>query len=178
MEYVIAVLIIASIAGYAWMARVRAARERERRELFIWEARQFMADVKERRALRAVESHVILKEGESAFYEESSSLYETRAVRHYQSGYSGFRVAKGLYVGGSSGKSVSTQEWTQIATGKLTVTNKRMIFEGEGASRSVLLSKVLSVEPILGYTVVAVENRQKNMVFEAENSFIRQTFGP
>jgi hypothetical protein len=119
-----------------------------------------------------VPTDLILKSGESAFYSASSALYETRAVRQYQSGYTGFRVAKGIYIGGSRGRSTSSQEWSKIDSGILTITNKRLIFDGGSADRSVALGKILAADSSLDSVEVSVENRQKSMVFAAENPLV------
>jgi hypothetical protein len=134
-----------------------------------------MAGVEQSRALPIVTTNIILKSGESAFYSAPSALYETRAVRHYQSGHTGFRVARGIYIGSTSGRSVSNQEWSKIDTGRLTVTSKRLIFDGGSADRSVPLGKIVSVESSLTGIEVSVEGRQKSMVFEAANPLILAT---
>ncbi len=125
--------------------------------------------------MQPVPARILLKPGETAFYSAPSILYETRAVRHYQSGSVGFRVAKGIYVGGSKGRSISSQEWSQIDAGTLTITNKRLIFDGGGADRTVALNKVLSAESRMDGVEVSAESRQKSMVFAAENPLILAT---
>src|SRR6266496_6106022 len=102
------------------------AQNNKQRALLFAQARDFAASVQQNRALPTVATNIILKPDEVAFYSTPSALYETRAVRHYQAGHTGFRVAKGVYVGGTSGRSTSTQEWAKIDTGWLTITNKRV----------------------------------------------------
>src|SRR5262245_9501232 len=60
--------------------------------------------------------------GEAALDSSQFTLYETRADRRYQAGHAGVRVMSGVWVGGSSGQSTSTQEWALIDTGMLTIT--------------------------------------------------------
>jgi hypothetical protein len=116
-----------------------------------------------------------MKSGETAFYSAPSALYETIAVRHYQSGHTGFRVAKGVYLGGSSGRSISSQEWSKIDSGTLTVTSKRLIFDGGTADRNAALTKILSAESRIDGVDVSVENRQKSMFFTAANPLVLAT---
>ncbi|MFA6563973.1 MAG: hypothetical protein WCV00_18875 [Verrucomicrobiia bacterium] len=171
-----AVLIVAVVVFLVIYGKVAAKRrEEERRKMLVTDARLFLADLKESRALPIVQTKIILKPGEQAFYSEPSALYETRAVRHYQSGYTGFRVAKGIYVGGSQGRSVSTQEWSKIDDGFLTVTNKRLVFDGGGADRDVSVKKVVSVQAGEETIEVSVEGRQKSMIFDAANPLILAT---
>jgi hypothetical protein len=115
---------------------------------------------------------MILKSDENAFYSASSALHETRAVRHYEAGHAGFRVAKGVYIGGTKGRSTSTQEWNKIDTGVLTVTNRRLVFDGVSEDRTVLLDKIVSVESDASSIQVSVDDRQKSMIFEASNPLI------
>jgi hypothetical protein len=115
---------------------------------------------------------VFLKAGESAFYNSASSLHETRAVRQFQAGHVGFRVAKGVWVGGTRGQSVSNQEWSKIDDGTLTITNTRVIFDGTQGSRNIALSKIISVQSFLDGLELAVENRQKNLMLTAPNPYI------
>ncbi len=171
MEYAILIVIVV-VALIIWASAANAKHQREHRARSFAEARQFMASVEQSRALPTVATNIILKSGESAFYSAPSALYETRAVRHYQAGHTGFRVAKGVYIGGTSGRSVSNQEWNKIDTGRLTVTNKRLIFDGGSADRTVPLNKIVSVESNLTGIEVSVEGRQKSMVFEAANPLI------
>ena len=174
MTLVNAIILIAIFIGViaAVVAVIRAKRQREQRALLFKQARDFAATVQQNRALPIVPANSILKPGESAFYSTPSVLYETRAVRHYQAGHTGFRIAKGVYVGGTSGRSVSTQQWAKLDTGSLTITNKRLVFVGGKEDRVIPLGKVVSVNSILTGIVVSVEGRQKAIALEATNSLI------
>jgi len=170
------VAIGAAVVGIVVLvSAMKAVRRRKHRARLIAEAHQFLESARRDRALQPVPARILLKPGETAFYSAPSILYETRAVRHYQSGSVGFRVAKGIYVGGSKGRSISSQEWSQIDAGTLTITNKRLIFDGGGADRTVALNKVLSAESRMDGVEVSAESRQKSMVFAAENPLILAT---
>lgn len=170
MEYTTSIIVVAAIIAVVAIivtAVLYSKRQRERRAVLFTEAREFAANVQQARALPTVATNIILKPGEAPFYSTPSALYETRAVRHYQAGHTGFRVAKGVYVGGTTGRSTSTQEWAKIDTGWLTITNKRLVFDGAKEGRTVLLSKVVTVHNSLTGIEIAVEGRQKAMVFDA-----------
>jgi hypothetical protein len=170
--FVIAIPITAVIAI---VAVVSAKRRREKRARLLNEAREFVATVQQNRALPTVTTDIILKSGESAFYSTPSVLYETRAVRHYQAAHTGVRVAKGVYLGGTSGRSVSTQQWAKLDAGRLTITNKRLVFVGRKEDRTIPLNKVVSVEPNLTEIIISVEGRQKAMALEVANPLIAMT---
>jgi hypothetical protein len=153
--------------------RSRAARKAIHEKLMA-ELNDYAQVVKQTNKVPTVPTQVFLKPGESALYECSSSLYETRAVRHYQAGHVGFRVAKGVWIGGSQGQAVSNQEWSKIDSGRFTISNTRLIFDGTRASRNVPLNKIISAQAWLDGIEDAVENRQKNFIFSAPNPYIAQ----
>jgi hypothetical protein len=168
------VLFIALVIGAttAVTSARRAKRRREQMALLFEQAREFAATVQQNHALPTVATNIMLKPGETAFYSIPSALYETRAIREYQAGHSGFRVAKGVYVGGTSGRSVSTQRWAQLDAGTLTITNKRLVFDGGSQDRTIPLNKVVSVHTSPTEIILSVEGRQKTMVFDVANSLI------
>jgi len=172
---VIGVGAIGVVGLIIWVSAANAAQRRKHRERLFAEAREYVELAQRSHGLPTVPAHVMLKSGETAFYSAPSALYETRAVRHYQSGHAGFRVAKSVYLGGSRGRSISNQEWSKIDSGTLTITNKRLIFDGGSADRSVALPKILSADSSIDGVDVSVENRQKSMVFAAANPLILST---
>lgn len=133
---------------------------------------EYFAIIKKFGGLPTVPTHINLKQNEKAFYYAQSALYETRAVRHSTSGFASFRVAKGIWIGGSQGRSTSSQEWTKIDAGTLTVTNQRIVFDGTQAVRSLPVGKVISVEPRVDAIELTFENRQKTMILQAANPLI------
>lgn len=159
---------------YLGMASAKAAEAK--RQVMIADAKRFMASVSARHGLKVVETSLLLKQGESAFYSIYSELSETRAVRRYQSGSAGLRVAKGVRIGATRGTSYSTQELTRIDSGNLTVTNKRLIFSGNNTTtRTVMLSKVIKAEPALETIEIAIEGREKSMIFTSPNPLVAAT---
>jgi len=166
----IAVLVIAILSENGNRKRVLQTSER-----LIAEAKEWLASIKEN-GLLSIKSSIILKAGEYAFYEAPSALYETRAVRYSTGGGVGFRVAKGVYVGGGGARSLSEQEWNQVDAGTLTVTNKRLVFNGAKADRVVPLTKIVSANAVsLSQVEVSAEGRQKSMMFDAANPVILST---
>jgi len=116
---VIAILVTGIIAT---VAVVNAKKRREKRALLVKQAQEFIDGVKQKLTLPVVSTDIMLKPGENAVYSSPSVLYETRAVREYHAVHSGVRVAKGVYIGGTSGRSLSTQQWAKLDTGCLTIT--------------------------------------------------------
>ena len=101
-----------------------------------------------------------------------STLYETRAVRSYQAGHSGVRVAKGVYIGGTSGRSISTEQWAALDTRRLTITNQRLVFVGGKEDRTIPLKKIVSVNSSLTEILISVEGRQKTIALAVPNPLI------
>lgn len=155
---------------FLWAKRANARRIRNveiRRQQD--ELRRFTEYAAAHNAFPTVATRILLKDGEVAFYDAPSALYEKRAVRYWVSGSIGFRVARGVYVGGTRGRSVSEQEWGKIDTGTLTITNRRIIFNGGGIDRTVVLGNVMAVEPWFDGVEISIEKRQKGMCFGAKN---------
>jgi hypothetical protein len=170
--YFLGALAVVGVVACIFKLVADARRRRATRARWFAEARLFVEDIKAQQTLKTVATDAILKKGEKAFYNSRADLFETRAVRHYQAGTAGMKVAKGFYVGGTSGRSTSTQEWAQIDTGTLTITGKRLIFDGGSQDRTILLEKVVSVNPSRDGVEVSVEGRQKSMVFAVDNPLI------
>lgn len=148
----------------------------KKKELLVVEANQFSAKLDETKDLPAISSRIILKDGEEAFDETESALLETRAITYTRGSRSGgaFRIAKGVYVGGSSGSSRSEgkQELKLIDKGVLILTNKRLVFDGSHENRNINLDKVISVNPHLDSVEVSTENRSKSMLFTVPNPIV------
>jgi hypothetical protein len=166
-----------ALIGFMLLSNARENRKRalQTGQRLDAEAEEWLASIKQHDLL-PVESSIILKADEAAYYEAPSALYETRAVRYSAGGGLGFRVAKGVYLGGGGARSLSEQEWTQIDVGTLTVTNQRLVFNGAKADRVVPLKKIVSASTAsLSQVEVTAEGRQKSMVLDAANPIILAT---
>jgi hypothetical protein len=167
--FVIATLVVATSII---VTVVRAKQRRELRDRLFNQARDFTAALQKNKALATVPTDIILKPDETAFYSTPSTLYETRAVRSYQAAHSGVRVAKGVYIGGTSGRSISTQQWAALDTGRLTITNQRLVFVGGKEDRTIPLKKIVSVNNSLTEILISVEGRQKTIALAVPNPLI------
>ncbi|WP_455644938.1 CFI-box-CTERM domain-containing protein [Methanosphaera sp.] len=87
-------------------------------------------------------------------------LYETRAVRH-NTGISYGKRQCGYY----HGQSRSTQEWTNLGRGTLTLTPEKIFFNGGGESRTIDRKKINEVNYYtkMAGIEISVSNRQKTM---------------
>ena len=180
--YLIRGLLIALIGGcFAWALIATASRKRKERQ-----RQEHLQRLKEEadawikrmngQSLSPIENpSVKLKAGEAVFLSWRGALYETRAVRHYVSSGMSARVARGLYVNGRRGTSTSVETWTYLSGGDFIVTNKRILFSGDPASRVVELHNLVSAtledpETLL----VNSSSRQKTMRFVLPNEKIAQ----
>ena len=128
------------------------------------DAEEFVA--RARRGLTPIATRLILKGDEHAVLEENSTLLESRAFRVWGGG--GTRIGR-FYVGG--GASESEQRLKQIDDGTLTLTTKRLIFDGSSENRNVQLSQVLSVSPWTDAIEVSTQ-RAKSQIYRVRNPFI------
>lgn len=160
--------ILAMILRSARRARERSAALRRSRRLrgrMEERTRQLAAQLAATGSQPSVPTGVLLGAGEQAYYDAPATLRETTAVRRYQSTGVRIRVARGVSVGGTSARSTSSQEWTEVDSGRLTITSRRLIFDGTHADRTVRLPKVVGVSTDLESVEVSTEGRQRNMVF-------------
>lgn len=149
----------------------------ELRDKLLSEANNWLDDLNKKRDLKPVKTDVMLKKGEEAFFNEQTVLFEKKSVTYRQSNRSGgaVRIAKGVYMGGSSGqgKSETTQEWRQIDSGIVTITNKRIIFSGKGVNKNIPLKKVISTDiSSLNTITIATESSSRNIMFSLSNPYI------
>lgn len=159
--------------GCKYLSSKKAKKRREERQRRVAdELNEFGNQVKSQNGLKPITSDVLLKQEEDAYLETQTSLLETRAIRHYQSGMAGFRIAKGVYVGGSKGRAESTPEWRILDKGKLTLTNKRLIFDGSKENRVMSLEKIISMKPWNDSIEISLENRQKSVLFPVPNPYL------
>jgi hypothetical protein len=136
------------------------------------EASVFLRYAKENNGIKQVTTNLMLKKGEAAFYCDDVDLYETRSVRTSTTAFSGVRVMKGVYIGGARGTSTSNQQWTCMSSGKLVITNKRLIFDGGNVDRNIPLDKIFSAESSADGVEISCENRQKSMIYACKNPLI------
>ncbi|MEN9632929.1 MAG: hypothetical protein RL077_1333 [Verrucomicrobiota bacterium] len=172
------VLLLSIVAIFVVLAvlkanAVKSNREEQRRknESNAAEAEYFFQKVQSRRGLEPVATNLLLKAGETAYHAESSDLFEPRAVRVGTNNRVGFRVARGVWVGTGTSQSESTDVWKKIDSGLLVITNRRIIFDGQMGTRSLEMSKIVSISPQSDAIEVSVENRQKSSGFSCTNPF-------
>ena len=108
-----------------------------------------------------------LKESSYVFLTENNvNLYEPRARRY--AGYSGVRVAKGIYIGGSTGKSV--QEQTLLSTGKLILYVDELVYSSTMETRTIKLNNIVDTELFIDGIRFSIKNRQKPIMFTGTNN--------
>lgn len=95
--------------------------------------------------------------GEYVFFEEQSVLFEKRA-----------RYIKG----GLYSKGCITHDFHPILRGVLIVTNKRILFTGEGETKTILISDIVSLKRFLDAVEIGVSSKTKNMRFSVANGLI------
>ena len=138
------------------------------------EYKRWRHDVAVRRGLQTFDAEVSLEAGERCHYKTVATLAEPRAVRDTSHLGGAMRVAKGVAVLAGSSHSESHDEWRELSSGVLYVTNRRIIFDGEMHSRSIKLSTVMSLQAEPLSLAVSLSNRQKTVLFTGINGKIAQ----
>lgn len=121
--------------------------------------------------LDADKRKILLKANEKLYFHGFSEFLEERMIREFSSGFAGFRVARGVWLGGSSGSSESFPTLKKIDKGTLTITSRRIIFNGTYKNIEIKLDKITTLEPFSNAIEIGQENRQKTMVFTTEYPF-------
>ncbi len=120
-----------------------------------------------------IKTSLILKNDEEAYLEEFVKLYEIRSASKSDRLYVGGRVMKGIYVGGSTGVSRRFDELREIDSGKLVLTNKRIIFDGKFNNRIMDLDKIVSIELYDdGFEIATEDKRQSQLYGGIRNPFL------
>lgn len=121
--------------------------------------------VNQEKKLPTINTHILLKSGESAYLQDNVKLFETRKVTKSERGGGAVRVMKGVYIGGTRGTSRSHDELRVIDGGQLILTNKRLIFDGGLNTREIKLDKIISVSEYIDGIEVAVEDKAKSQIY-------------
>ena len=176
---VVVVIVVISVAINVYLDAQHVAENKEAQKMMLLRTKVFVDKVMTEKRLRPIEaSNLALKQGELVYFQSAAVLMETRSVRHYHSGGGAVRVAKGVYIGGSKGQSESMDAWKEIDRGKIHVTNHRIVFNGMNQHRNLDLKKIVSFEQFARDGVkVAVENRQKAMIFVVDDPGIMIVVG-
>jgi len=140
---------------------------------------QYMTDLKEGKVtikfrIEGGSFSVILKEKEELqMVLPNIALWEPRKVTTTVGGYGGpsFRIAKGVYwrVGAFGAESRSREELKELDRGKLTLTNKRLVFTGTKRSNEINLAKIISIEPYSDGIAVTASGKSKTQYFVGIN---------
>lgn len=111
-------------------------------------------------------TNLVLTKGEQVYWTEPSILAEEKVIRHnYRGGSSGvsFRIMKGVSyrVGSSRGHLVSETGIVAVSDGELIITNKRVIFRGDGKSFVIKLDKLLDLQIFTNAIYLSEPNKSK-----------------
>jgi type II secretory pathway pseudopilin PulG len=168
---VLGLVVLLSVIAVPIIVSNRRRKQREARfDQLKQDAHEFFQGIERTGRLSPPDTNVITQKGEVALRDEASVLYETRAYR--VSGGAGTRIGR-IYVGG--GVSESHQRWRRIDTGRLTLTSKRLIFDGSQENRAVRLADIVSVQNWSDAIEVSTQRRAKSLVFQVENPLIWST---
>ena len=136
------------------------------------EAESYIEGILKSKSLKPISTNLILKEDEIAFLQCNCVLKEPRSVRYYHSGHSGIRIVKGFYIGKSSGTSQSEEQLKSIDRGTLTLTNRRLVFDGFSNSRNIPLLKLIKVHSFQDAISVSIDSKLKNSILVVPNPLI------
>jgi hypothetical protein len=102
--------------------------------------------------LDSIESDINLVRGEKLYFNNDNvSWLELRRVTkryNYAGPTARIKIAKGIYyrLGSMAVQPITNDEWKTIDTGSIYLTNKRLIFMGDKANKTIRLNRILDIE--------------------------------
>lgn len=136
-------------------------------------ANDFIEEIKKKSGLQPITTTIMLKRDEKAFLLEENVIFrETRSVSKRSGAGLGFRLFKGVYVGGYKGEARSHPELRDIDNGSLILTNKRLVFDGSIENKVINLDKILSIQVYLDSIEISIEDKSKSSFFVVKNPYI------
>lgn len=170
---VLALVVIWLVAGISIARRIISkSRTRARDEAAKNEYSRWFDETARLGTLPRVDVSVSLGADETCYLARRATLCEPRAVRTSVHAGGAVRVARGVTVGAGHTTSESHDEWREISSGILYVTDRRIIFDGDMINRVIDLRKLLSVEASTRRLTVSCASRQNTMVFVGLNALI------
>ncbi|MFA5387428.1 MAG: hypothetical protein WC322_03455 [Candidatus Paceibacterota bacterium] len=111
-------------------------------------------------------ANLVIQKNEKVYWAEPSTLLEEKVLRRaYAGGSSGvsFRIAKGVSyrVGSSRGHLVSETGIVVVSTGKLIITSKRVIFQGDKKSFATKIDNILDNQLYTNAIYFSENNKSK-----------------
>lgn len=110
---------------------------------------------------------ILLKKDEYAIMTSENVNYcQEKTKTEYYGGGASYRVSKNLTIRGGKGVPVQHDYFAVLDTGRLTLTNKRIIFFGDRKSTTISISKICAVERYLDAVDITKEGVMKQSRFK------------
>lgn len=165
------IFVIVAVISQAFANKRR--KDREHLEFLRLQAREFVESIKKNKSLSPIPAPIFLAPDEHLFLQDGNSgLLETRAVRHSTGGFGSVRVARGVRIGGYSGRSESFQEWRKLDKGQLLLTNEKVLFMGSKENRTFAVSKIIAINTLKDAVRLSIDGRSKDVMFPVGNPYI------
>lgn len=153
---------------YKYRRKMQLQKKEKRKAVIqskVNEVKNYFDLVNQEKKLPTINTNILLKKDEVAYLQDSVRLFELRAARKSTRGGGAVRVAKGVYIGGTSGTSRSFDELREIDSGRLILTNQRIVFDGNTNTRDIKLDKIISVTGYIDGIEIAIEGRAKSQTY-------------
>jgi hypothetical protein len=125
-----------------------------------------------------IETSLILRRGEEAYFEQHAVLLKEVAQREYRGGSRGWSIPIGSIQGRSVRYRVGSYrghlvnlgtDWVPADSGTMTVTNERVVYRGQRKTLEFQYSKLVSLEAYSDAIDLAVSNRQATSCFRVDD---------
>lgn len=175
-SFLVFLIIIIGLIVFAGKKLVDKANKRDRLSKMydnVLEIKKYVEEFKKNRKTPTIKTSLILKNDEEAYLEDTVKLYEIRSASKSDRLYIGGRIMKGIFLGGSTGVSRKFDELREIDSGKLVLTNKRVIFDGNFNARTIDLEKIISIEIYDdGFEIACEDKKQSQLYGGIRNPFL------
>ena len=121
-----------------------------------------------KKSLPTITPSIFLKENEEAYLEEFTVFSQPKSHTIRYGG--AVRVAKGVYIGGTLPQHVYAI--VEIDRGKLILTNKRIIFNGDHTTKTINLEEIISVDVYENCISIAQERKEKEAIFLTDKPMV------
>lgn len=143
---------------------------------------RLLTEIQEGNIPTLIATNIVTQKDEKIYWIETSSLLEESVVnRRYAGGSRGvsFRIVKGVNyrIGGHKGHYEVDKENVEVSSGKLIITNKRIIFSGDKKSFSTGLDKIIDISLFTNGLRFSEINKNKPRLIKFEKKENQEILG-
>jgi hypothetical protein len=119
----------------------------------------------------AILTDLLTDPDEQVYAVSIATLIEPKSVRRSVHTGAGTHIG-GIFIGRGYSTSVSDDQWRAITTGKLYLTNKRLVFDGETNDRHIKLKDITTANAAALSIDISTARRKTSLIFQTPHALI------